>query len=635
MNLPVIRTFSRAWTRFNEDGCFYRASAIAYAMVLSAVPLLTVLVRFVDKETIRAYISRFMGAYGIQDAAVFLRVLDEILDRTDTIAFVGIVIMILSAASVLRHIEDSFNHIARALHERPIHYRFALYISGIIIVPAFLTLSAGTLQFGLLQLKPPEYKSVTLNGETLWMLGKTLTWREKNKDGKFSLRSKIDMRAPYKDIYFDLTTGKIGKSWEVGVRQPRSIEGRDLRSLNRMDAADGVLYVLGETGTLFFSRDNGRTFDFRIFEFIVPSGQRNPIFEDMLALPDGRALILATVDSKSCLLEVKQTGYGMQCFNSVYNRVLTVKNGTKKEIFIAGTGRVLRSEDDGSTWLGPFEEKFGARSVRIEAMERDEKGRLYIAGGAIWIKDARATEYPTLRSPEQVHGVRLTGNGTGFLYGDGGLIRYTSDGGRIWHGVTNSILRNTTFYAHKVLSDDRTVLVGENATYVILGPPKMTSMTDDKGHTLVEFSILEEDHSSEVLTFLSRAMLWILFYGLLSAVITLAYRYIPTHPISTRSAIIGGWFTSTGLLAFVIGFQVWITGFSNTGQVYGVWAVVPVGMILLLVCTQILFFGLELACVIDENRTEVRSVEDAPVRLAQKLKVHTPLVPVSKKRHKK
>ncbi|MCE9599271.1 MAG: YihY/virulence factor BrkB family protein, partial [Spirochaetia bacterium] len=586
--------------------------------------------------TIRAYISRFMGAYGIQDSTEFLRVLDEILIRANAIAFVGIVFMIISAASVLRHVEDSFNHIARSLHERPIHYRFALYISGIIIVPAFITLTAGTMQYGLVQLKPPEWKSVTLNGDTLWMLGKTLKWRENKSDGYFTLQSKIDMRAPYKDVYFDLATGKVGKSWEIlGDTPARQIESKDLRELNRIDAADGMLYVLGETGALFFSHDNGRTFDFRLFAFKGQSGLRIPIFEDMLALPEGRALVLATVGSRSCLLEVKPAGYDMQCFGSVFNRILPVKNGTKSEIYITGTGRVLKSEDGGETWLGPFEEKYGARSLRIDAMERDEKGKLYIAGGALWIKDNKGTEFPELRSQDHVHGIRLTGNGTGFIYGDDGLMRYTSDSGKNWFGVTNSILRNTTFYAHEVLPDDRTVLVGENGTYAIIGKPKLTSETDRKGHPLVEFAIIEQDHSSTILTFLSRATLWVLFYGMVFSVIALSYRYIPTHPITTRSAAIGAWFASTGLLGFVIGFQIWITGFANTGQLYGVWAVVPVGMILLLVCTQILFFGMELACVLDENRTEVRSGEDAPVRLAQKLKVHTPLVPVTKKRAKK
>lgn len=621
MNLPLmIQILRRTYTRFNEDGCFYRASAIAYAIVLSAIPLLVVLVKYAswDQETIRAYLSRFMGAYGIQDASEFLGVLDEILKRANTIAIAGTVFMVFSATSILRHIEDSFNHIVRSSTERPLVFRFALYISGIVIVPAVLTLTAGGFQFMLSQLHPPEWKSMATNGNTLWLLGRQLHWRSGEQTGELNLARKIDRKASYKDIYFDMQTGRAGRSFEIlGDTPPRELEGRDLRSLTRVAANDGVLYVIGETGTLFFSRDNGRTFDYRIFAFKGQAGLRNPIFEDILAMPGKRALILATVGSQSCIVDFRPGGYGMQCFSNVYSRIVQL-SGKKTEIFLTGTGRLRRSDDGGFAWFGPFDERFGSRSLPITAMARDDRGRTYLAGGALWIRDSEEDIFPEIRSEKEIHGLHIDGDGNGFLYGADGLFRFTLDRGNTWHSPANGDFE-TTFFAHQDLGEGRTALAGENGTFMIVGEPQLTPMTDESGHPLVQFKIFERKSASAVLTFLSRATLWLLVYGILGGILYAGYKYIPTYPLSRRSSALSAWITATALIVFVTGFQIWVTGFANTGRIYGVWAVVPVGMLLLLFCTQILFFGLELACVLDEQRNPQHFAETRVVKLSPPL----------------
>lgn len=621
MSLPVIfQILRRTYGRFNEDGCFYRASAIAYAIVLSAIPLLVVLVKYAswDQETIRAYLSRFMGAYGIQDASEFLGVLDEILKRANTIAIAGTVFMIFSAASILRHVEDSFNHIVRSSTERPLVFRFALYISGIIIVPTMLTLTAGGFQFLLSQLQPPEWRSMAINGNTLWMLGRHLQWKSGQQSGELNLARKIDRKASYKDIYFDMQTGRAGRSFEIlGETPPRELEGKDLRSLNRVAANDGMLYVLGETGTLFFSKDNGRTFDYRIFSFKGPAGLRTPIFEDILAMPGKRALILATVGSQSCVVDVRPGGYGMQCFSNVYSRIVPLQ-GKKLEIFLTGTGRIRRSDDGGFTWFGPFDERFGSRTLPITAMARDDKGRTYLAGGALWIRDPEGDVFPEIRSEREIHGLNIDGEGRGFLYGASGLFRYTLDGGNTWHSPANGDF-STTFYTHQDLGNGRTALAGENGTFMIVGDPELLPLTDESGHRLVQFKIFERESASAVLTFVLRATVWMLVYGILGAFLFAAYKYIPTYHLSQRSSALSAWITATALIVFVVGFQIWVVGFAGTGRIYGVWAVVPVGMLLLLFCTQILFFGLELACVLDEQRNPQHFAETRVVKLAPPL----------------
>ncbi len=626
----VWRILNRSWARFNEDGCFYRASAIAYALVLSAIPLMTILVKFaqVDQETIRAYLSRFMGAYGIQDSSEFLRALDEILNRADGIALVGVVFMIISATSILRHLEDSFNHIVRSEIERPIHYRFAFYISGLILVPAFTTVTAGTMQYMLSQLKPPEWKSMTLNGDTLWMLGSKLAWKEQKGSGSFHLETKIDRHAPYKDVYFDLESGRTGRSYEIlGDVHPRDLEARDMRALTRLDAADGVLYILGETGTLYFSRDNGQTFDYRVCAFKGPTGLRRPIFEDVLALPGKRALVLATVGSKSCVINFQENSYGLQCFSSVYSNLVRLPNGKRTDIYITGTARVLKSEDSGITWTGPYDERYGSRTLQITAMARDEKGQTYFAGGSLWIRGKKGELLlPELRTDHDIYGLHVAPDGQGFAYGDHELFRYTSDGGQNWYTPVNRVLRKTTFYSHQVLKNGDVVLAGENETYVVLGAPHLTNERDGSGHPMVEFNIKEQESASVIVAFLLRMTLFSLTYGIIFGLISFAYKYIPTYPISKKSAIYGGLFTATTLILFVLGFQVWVTGFANTGRLYGVWAVIPVGMILLIFCTQILFFGLELACVLDERKDPAHFQDTSIVRLAPPLKVEMPVI---------
>jgi len=169
---------------------------------------------------------------------------------------------------------------------------------------------------------------------------------------------------------------------------------------------------------------------------------------------------------------------------------------------------------------------------------------------------------------------------------------------------------------------------------VIIGDPKVTSQTDPAGYAMVDFPILEEDHSYALLTFMLRGTLWVILYGIVFGIIALAYHYVPISQVGVRASLLGAGVATTLLIGFVIGFQVWVTSFANTDRLYGVWAVIPVGMMLLLVCNQILFFGLELACVIDERRDPSRSLREGAVRRAPVLRTEAPLVPAVTRRSK-
>ncbi|MCB1174827.1 MAG: YihY/virulence factor BrkB family protein, partial [Leptospiraceae bacterium] len=77
-----------------------------------------------------------------------------------------------------------------------------------------------------------------------------------------------------------------------------------------------------------------------------------------------------------------------------------------------------------------------------------------------------------------------------------------------------------------------------------------------------------------------------------------AYKFIPNTRVDWRAAAGGSLFTAVTILGFFIAFRLWITGFTTTGYIYGVWAAIPLGMLVILSSTQIILFGLELSYII-------------------------------------
>lgn len=611
--MRTFRILRAAVNKFLADHCFIRANAIAYSIVFSIIPLLAVMVQFaaVDKEDIRANLVRFMAAYGLTDTTEILIFLDQVMSHARAISRVGAVIMIITATNLVFHLEDAFNYIYRAPSSRPLVYRFSIFISTLVLLPGLLLLSGGVFRQLTSTLKPPELRDLALTPDGIWIASGdgTVHHLRDGKQERISLRSHVQKKTELRAIYFDLKSGRSGRHWEIlgedNIRRKKELDIEDFTSIKKIVIAGHRIYVLGETGTLFFSSDGGETWDYRFFRFKLES-VRMPIMEDILHAADGSLLVLATVRGKSCLLRRQDDDHwNLHSFDSVYHGIHEFKNaeseGERSRIYISGSGRYRQSDDGGKTWRGPFDARYEKRNIRINDMELGPNDEIVLGGGesALWTLGGRRIFDLRSRSDQTVIGIHFLNEKQGFVFGKNGLFRYTNDGGQTWLKTDDPVLTGTTFLSHAVLPSGDILFVGENETIYHTGYPHISTAKDDQGfplarvkqHGLREFHFLK----SVFLQF----VLFLILFTLILAIFLLAYKFLPNAQVDWTPALVSSTITSTALVAFVLLFRVWILTFSSTTVIiYGVWAVVPVGMLIILISTLIILFGLELAYVI-------------------------------------
>lgn len=611
--LRIFRILRAAVHKFLADHCFVRANAIAYSIVFSIIPLLAVMVQFaaVDREDIRANLVRFMAAYGLTDTTEILIFLDQVMSHARAISRAGAVIMIITATNLVFHLEDAFNYIYRAPSSRPLVYRFSIFISTLVLLPGLLLLSGGVFRQLTSTLKPPELRDLALAADGIWIASGdgTVHHLQEGSERRISLRSHVQKKTGFRAIYFDLKSGQSGRHWEIlgedNIRRKKDLDIEDFTSIKRIVVAGDRIYVLSETGALFFSSNSGVTWDYRLFRFKLES-VRLPIMEDALLAGDGSLLVLATVRGKSCLLRRQDDdNWTLRPFDSVYHGIhefpAAESDGNRSRIYVSGSGRYRLTEDGGKTWRGPVDARYQKRNIRINDMEPGPGNEIVLGGGesALWTLDGRRIFDLRSRSDQAVIGIHFLNEREGFVYGKNGLFRYTNDGGRTWLKTDDSVLTETTFLAHTLLPSGEILFVGENETVYQTTYPQPTTDRDDQGFPLarVKQRGLREFHFLKSV-FLQFVLFSILF-TLILAIFLLAYKFLPNAQVDWTPALVSSTITSTALVAFVLLFRLWILTFSSTTVIiYGVWAVVPVGMLIILTSTLIILFGLELAYVI-------------------------------------
>ena len=626
----VLYHILRAATeKFLADNCTVRANAIAYAIVVSIIPVFTVLIRFgnFDQADIRSNLAGFLAAYGLTETNELLSIIDQILKNADAIAGVGVIFIIYAATNLLVHLEDSFNFIYRARRARPLIYRFSLYIAALAILPTLVIVATRGASFFLNQIRPPNLNHVLKVDDRYWITAsngilRTTTEDRIQKDGgdfsETNLRTVVIQDTRFRDLYVDAESyeKRIGDAATIISKEypGAPIDTEDFFSLYRAGYGANTLFVVSRTGVLFYSKDAGRTFDYHKLQFKSGNGSRDPRVDDMHVTEDGRVLILVTVGSRSGLL--MRTGDGedfedwsYKPFDGIYRRMFSInnispdaKNIFQNGIYIAGKGRYLYSTD-GARWIGSFEERLGGASVSITSMSADSEGNMHFGGanGAFW-KNANGTRTsPSLRAEfdQAVRGVAIDEKGEGLLYGANGLFRYTRDGGRTWLMTKTAALEDVSFLSHTIMSDGSILLTGEEASLIHIANPRLLDRRDENGYQYVDYQntdVLARFHRIRAL--LLRFVLGIFLLLTIFALIAPAYALVPYATVDWKSASVGAAITTVALLAFIIIFRVWVGGSTTTGVIYGVWAAVPLGLLVILASTQIILFGLEIAYVI-------------------------------------
>lgn len=137
-----------AW-RFYTDQCLMRASALAYASLLSIVPLLAVMFAVLKGLGVQHRLEPLLLSRLSLSAETTAAVIGYI-DRTNvtTLGALGAALLFVSVISLLGSIESSFNHIWRVSRSRSVRRKLTDYLAVVLLAPLLL-LTAGAITSSL------------------------------------------------------------------------------------------------------------------------------------------------------------------------------------------------------------------------------------------------------------------------------------------------------------------------------------------------------------------------------------------------------------------------------------------------------------------------------------------------------
>ncbi len=622
----AFEIFSEAVKKFRSDDCSIRGNAIAYAIIISIIPLLTIFIQLakINRNIVQTNIALFLASYGISDTSEFLNILDEILARAETIAGIGFIFVLYSATNFFRNLEDTFNHIYQVKEKRPILYRFSLYLMAFILLPIGVICTSQIIQTIHYYFNSPEIRQVVLRQNKQWVVssdGNLWIYSEKAEPFQINLKKKVTHKAPFREYFIDTRNNSIGYSWDVMETPFRSYElGHSKRfDLIGIVQTKKTIYTISSAGTLYYSSNEGQSWKYQQLVLHSETDTYSPNVRDIHITKQEKILLLIDEGTLSSILVRSKTGdWKHQSLAVHYKSFITIKNKAKNQIipplptglYLIGKGAYHYSPNDGKDWQGPIEEKYGDRKLQINVMQTNQKGDVFFAGnhGALWIHSRGNVYYPDLRAHfnQHVQGMSLYENGTGFLYGSGGLFRYTKDHGHTWHMMDTDFFSNKHFISHKnenVHSKKNIYLFGKEKIFIKVSKATLTNRLDPAGHAYANFKYNILSSTSWLRKFFVIILIEPLLLIFLLFTFSIAYYFIPNTKVYYASAIIGAIFSSISLMAFILVFRYWISAFSSTSYVYGVWATIPFGMLVILISTYIFLFGLELSFILQKGKT--------------------------------
>lgn len=623
--IDPLDTLVKAGTRFFFDGSILRSHAIAYALVLSIIPLLTVVVRFaaIDNEEIRAQISRLLSLYGITESQALLEVLDSILSRANTIAGIGLVFMIYSATNLLRHLEDTANNIFKA-PARPYFFRLTIFVASLILIPAVTILYSGLLRPTLALLKPEAYTAFSIEAPTALRSDGLIRI---SKDNTIDIKKKIDFFAPNRDWIISNQKGLLLNTDKSGVILPADARPgkKTLNNLKFFSSAGSLMSAITEDGLLVYSLDNGQTWDFRTIWSTDGLSVRKPIVEDLSVFSD-RIVILLTNRDESSLISYYPDSGGIykpvhHRFNDTYRSLNLVPTGYVNPddpyeirdlaLMIGGNGGYRISYDRGYSAGQHIPVAGKDITGPIEHISRLLNGDLVFLdrSGTVMIRTTESTVpvYPSLRLNQKpsVNGMHISATGFGMIYGRSGFLRVTLDGGKNWH-KTNIDEGSIDFLAH--YADDKTVYLA--GTDEFLSSYRFDGIDEkaDNGYGVAKFEEIYQYKADPWLGIFYNLLFIGNIYILFLAFLAFIYRSLPNKAVSFKAAMSGAVVSSLGLSIFAWIFRTLVASFSNVGYIYGVWVAIPLGMLIILATVQIVLFGFQVAAIVDEKRRKTENL---------------------------
>ncbi len=633
-NIIVLAT-----RRFIQNESPLRAAAICYSLVISFVPVVVVGMligaRFIDLEYWFALINDTLQKNNIPvDTSLIFDLIRGFLRNAAAIGSIGILLLLFSATSVLRNIENAFNNIWRTDGKRPLLQKLSGFITVIIFGPLLITLGT-TVAANLLRRFAPaelnrvkiysqeEYQEEYIVGERALLLKKNTTersWQTGN------VISGIDFDFQNKNYIYDpknslasqqLTLIETNEDLYENIRIRKADASlTESASFTDMAKIEENVWIISDKGIILSSTDNGKTYHAQYFQQKIEQGGALRLKEMRLnrivmlnrakgiILSNGGIALFTSDSGKSWLpRKIEPTGRNLADAQLLAGNSLAV---------VGEKGLALISYNGGESWIPwptltkEFSDRKSKRdSFHFTAISSFGKS-LLVAGtkGTLLVSSdfGRNWQKKYLARDIDLQAAELLSEQEGVVIGKEGTIRESRDGGKTWREFAGAeSLYLNDIGCHRENGENRE----KRICYIAAEQSHIASFPIDLSAQLqvVRISASWQTVINALGNFiLPFSIIWLLFF--------LVYKIIPYTPVSSRAASLGAAFTSLLWVLFASGFKTYISYFSKkTFVIYGSLAIIPVFLLLAYFSIWIMLLGAEISFLIERPLRKVKNRE--------------------------
>ncbi|MCS6971619.1 MAG: YihY/virulence factor BrkB family protein [Leptospiraceae bacterium] len=592
--------------KFLDDEVLLRSASISYAIVVSFVPTLVVVMmvgsRFIDIELYFDRIADFARLNGLKiDLEPYFNIIREFLKNAGAIGGVGFLVLLFSATSVLRNIEDAINRIWRVNRKRPMLQKIAGFIMVMVFGPAVLAVGISLAQSILAKFASPNFRQVHIAQDTVQILGDKQVFLVQSEKGKpfkeKNILRGVDYEVDNQRIVFNGARNTIiPESRKDIVDSAARADASMLRNAVFVDYArsGNTEFIITENGILLISKDGNK---FRVRRFYreqegrvyeVSFRRMQFITERSAVIIGSDGLILRTTDGG----ETWQPNY-QQGLSANLHQIARLRPGAW--LLVGDDSTALLTEDAGETFT-PFKPVLSALRPRRESITgiAVAENYAYIVGeaGLLLVSRDAGTSWKPVATAETLffQDVAAAPDGNAVAVGRDGLLRYTRflpDSTIEWEAFSD--IPDVDLHAVRYFAkESKFIAVGDH--YVML----QALHDGNKPDSMKSFKIIQKAPLwRRVISALGNLLIPFLVIFLLFFTL---YKVIPYTFVQWRAAAIGATVTSISWVIFLLLYKYYVTHFSKgTAALYGTLALVPLTLLLLYVSALIVLFGAEIA----------------------------------------
>ena len=604
--LFIIDLLEVSARRFYKDKLPQRANAIAYSLLISIVPLLTIAMRFtnVNREEIRFQLFSFFQLYGITGADPVINALDDILGRSNTIAGIGLLFMVYAAINIFKYLEETANHIFR-VKPRPLLIRNSIFTSLLVVIPFILVIGGSVLSDIQKSYSHPAIIDMRIDKQRLFILreGHKLSILDlasnRKSEREIQYLNKTDFQVPGRNISPEAET--IDRKDDTTSISPAWRD--NLGPAQKLYISGDRIYITAKPNFLFFSLDAGQSWDYRIFQSNYDRGISIPRIEAFRP-ESNRILLLLSSPRGSRLLVLHPERIEVlanQSFREMYRSLFFL---SRKNLYImAARGSIIES-NNGLQWSEP-KPTTGLAEPIVDLIDRDEPNEwlaLTTIGRVVILDDNLQSTFPPLHLPtiSTVTGLKRDSTGRIYIWTRSGEVRMSLDQGDSW--VRVDLQRPETSMITAFLATENGFFLGTDKNVIYNFEVSRIKLTKPDEIPIVELKNIETKLPSYWRPLISHTLVNLLSFIILQLLFALSYLLLPNKVIKFKAAWLAALLTSSIALIFTILFRQSIPLFVNMGMIYGIWVALPLGLMVLLFLIQFFLLGLEIARFLDSPR---------------------------------